>query len=127
MAAIFANPGEIFGAFPSTLNLVNSRGLAEYTGLRASYELPLDGLSVQLWALTAAKLLASQLRDSGANVYRQIFSAGLIETYQHQTNFGPTLTFLPNKKISAVGATIFKLNNNKEGDSFDPVWVEIRN
>ena len=123
LLAIRNYPGAIYAAVPPTPQLADRKGLAEYSELAKHQTLPSDNLSVQLWGITAAKVLTESLRMTGKNLHRQKLLNNLSALYDFETHYGPTLHFSVNRKVGAPGAAIVRLDRNKEAQQFKAIWI----
>ena len=114
----------VFVAFPTVPADLTPSGLAEFRALQEKYKIAARHTASQLAALAAAKVFAEGLRRSGRDLSREKLVTALEGLYDYETGLTPRLTFGPNRRVGAAGASILKIDPEKK--EFAPAggWVK---
>jgi ABC-type branched-subunit amino acid transport system substrate-binding protein len=114
----------VFVAFPTVPSDLTHRGLTELRALQEKYKVAARHTASQLAALAAAKVFAEGLRRSGQDLSREKLITALEGLYDFETGLTPRITFGPNRRVGAAGASILKIDTEKK--EFAPAggWVK---
>jgi len=114
----------VFVAFPTVPSDLSRGGLAELRALQEKYKVAARHTASQLAAFAAAKVFAEGLRRSGQDLSREKLITALEGLYDFETGLTPRITFGPNRRIGAAGASVLKIDTEKK--EFAPAggWVK---
>ncbi|HEX8722099.1 MAG TPA: ABC transporter substrate-binding protein [Pyrinomonadaceae bacterium] len=114
----------VFVAFPTVPSDLTQAGLAELRALQEKYKIAPRHTASQLSAFAAARVFTEGLRRSGRDLSREKFINALEGLYDFETGLTPRLTFGPNRRVGAAGASIMKVDPEKR--EFTPAggWVK---
>ncbi|MCA1615161.1 MAG: ABC transporter substrate-binding protein [Acidobacteria bacterium] len=114
----------VFVAFPTVPSDLTQGGLAEFRALQEKYKVAARHTASQLAAFAAAKVFAEGLRRSGQDLSREKLITALEGLYDFETGLTPRITFGPNRRVGAAGASVLKIDTEKK--EFAPAggWVK---
>jgi ABC-type branched-subunit amino acid transport system substrate-binding protein/cytochrome c553 len=114
----------VFVAFPTVPSDLTPAGLAEFRALQEKYKIVARHTASQLAAFAAAKVFAEGLRRSGRDLSREKLINALEGLYDFETGVAPRVTFGPNRRVGAAGASVMKIDPEKR--EFAPAggWVK---
>jgi ABC-type branched-subunit amino acid transport system substrate-binding protein len=115
---------KVFVAFPTVPSDLAPARLAEFRALQEKYKIAARHTASQLAAFAAAKVFDEGLRRSGRELSREKLIFALEGLYDFETGVAPRLTFGPNRRVGAAGASILKIDPEKR--EFVPAggWVK---
>jgi ABC-type branched-subunit amino acid transport system substrate-binding protein len=115
---------KIFLSFPTVPSDVSPAGMAEFRALSDKYKFAPRHVASQLAALGAAKVFAEALKRAGRDLSREKLITALEGFYDFETGVTPRLTFGPNRRVGAAGASVVTIDPVKK--EFTPVggWVK---
>lgn len=129
-AEIFDAPpssdGRIFLAFPTFPSDRTAEAMLEYRSLVEAYGLSLEYQSIQLTALSAARLLLEGLARSGRELSREKLIRAIEGLYEFETGLTPPLSYGPNRRIGALGAYVVPVDLIAGGLGADVEWIPLR-
>jgi ABC-type branched-subunit amino acid transport system substrate-binding protein len=114
----------VFVAFPTVPSDLTQGGMAELRALQEKYKIAARHTASQLAAFAAAKVFAEGLRRSGQDLSREKLITALEGLYDFETGLTPRITFGPNRRVGAAGASVLKIDPEKK--EFAPAggWVK---
>jgi ABC-type branched-subunit amino acid transport system substrate-binding protein/cytochrome c553 len=114
----------VFVAFPTVPSDLTHAGLGEFRGLQEKYKIAARNTASQFAAFAAAKVFAEGLRRSGQDLSREKLITALEGLYDFETGLTPRITFGPNRRVGAAGASVLKIDPEKK--EFAPAggWVK---
>jgi ABC-type branched-subunit amino acid transport system substrate-binding protein len=117
--------GRIFIAYPTLPTDRSPDALAEYRRLAEAHRLDARHLTIQLTALSSAKILVEALKRAGRDLSRAKLIESLEALYQFRTGLTPAVTFGPNRRVGATGAYVVSVDLKEK--TFVPVsdWIQI--
>jgi ABC-type branched-subunit amino acid transport system substrate-binding protein len=112
-------------SLPASPSDQTPQGIAEFRALAAKYNLPRNHLASQMLALSAAKILAEGLKQSGRDLTVENLIAALERLNEYQTGLTPPITYGPNRRLGAAGAYVVLVDLDKK--EFVPAgpWVKL--
>ncbi|MBA3243376.1 MAG: ABC transporter substrate-binding protein [Acidobacteria bacterium] len=115
---------KIFLSFPTLPSDITPAGMAEFRALHEKYKFAPRHVASQLSAFAAAKVFVESLKRAGRELTRERFVAALEGLYDYETGVMPRLTFGPNRRVGAAGASVVTIDPDKK--AFAPVgkWVK---
>jgi ABC-type branched-subunit amino acid transport system substrate-binding protein len=114
----------VFLAFPTVPTDITPEGVAEFRALQEKYKFPARNTASQLAALAAAKVFVEGLKRTGKDVSREQFITALEGLYEFDTGLTPRLTFGPNRRIGAAGASVATFDPEKKEFVLASGWVK---
>ncbi len=123
-APLFFTPAAFDGRIFVALPALSGEPPPAYRELAATRPLPRDQLSAQYAALAAAEILAEGLRRTGRDLTRDHLIAQLEGIRKLRIDYGPPVTYSPNRRLGANGAYVMKVD--RAARAFVPAggWVE---
>ena len=114
----------VFVAFPTVPADITPAGMNEFRALREKYKFAARHTASQLAALAAAKVFVEGLRRSGQELSREKLINALEGLYDFETGLTPHITFGPNRRVGAAGASVLAVDPEKK--EFVPAggWVK---
>lgn len=115
---------KIFLAFPTVPADISPAGMAEFSALREKYKIAPRHTASQLAAFGAAKVFAEALKRAGRDLSRERLITALEGFYDFETGVTPRLTFGPNRRVGAAGASIVTIDPDKKEFTHAGGWVK---
>jgi ABC-type branched-subunit amino acid transport system substrate-binding protein len=114
----------VFVTFPTVPADVTPEGLAEFRALQEKYKFAPRRVASQLAALAAAKVFVEGLKRAGRDLTREQFITALEGLYEYDTGLTPRLTFGPNRRVGAAGASVLTFDPEKKELAPAGGWVK---
>ncbi len=115
---------KIFLAFPTVPADISPAGMAEFRALADKYKFAPRHVAAQLAAFGAAKVFAEALKRAGRDLSREKLISALEGLYDYETGVTPRLTFGPNRRVGAAGASIVTIDPDKKEFTHVSGWVK---
>lgn len=115
---------KVFVAFPTVPGDISPEGMAEFRALQEKYKFAARHTASQLAALAAAKVFVEGLRRSGQDLTREKFITALEGLYDYETGLTPHVSFGPNRRVGAAGASVVKVDPEKKQFVDAGGWVK---
>jgi ABC-type branched-subunit amino acid transport system substrate-binding protein len=115
---------KVFVAFPTVPTDVTAAGLAEFRSLQEKHKFAARHTASQLSAFAAAKIFVEGLRRAGRDLSREKFVVALEGLYDFETGVTPRITFGPNRRVGAAGASVLKIDVEKKEFVAAGGWVK---
>jgi ABC-type branched-subunit amino acid transport system substrate-binding protein len=116
----------VFAASPLKAPDPGSRRMAEFFSLGEKYDVGKRHRTFQFLAYSGAILLHEGLKRSGKEVTREKFVDTLGNVWKLETGVTPPLTYNPNRRAGAIGATILKVDASSRRYVPATEWREPR-
>jgi ABC-type branched-subunit amino acid transport system substrate-binding protein len=114
----------VFVAFPTVPSDITPAGLAEFRALHEKHKLTARHRASQLAALAAARVFVEGLRRVGRDLSREKLITALEGLYNYDTGLTPRITFGPNRRIGAAGASVLTFDLEKQEFVATGGWVK---
>ena len=115
---------KVFVAFPTVPADVSAAGLAEFRSLHEKHKFAARHTASQLAAFAAAKVFVEGLRRAGRDLSREKLITALEGLYEYETGVTPHITFGPNRRVGAAGASVLKVDPEKKEFANAGGWVK---
>ncbi len=116
---------KVFLTYPTLPSDRTETGMRELRDLFQKYRLVEGYLPLQIYALTASKILMEGIKQSGKEISREKLIEKLEGLNGFETGLTPKITYGPNRRIGTLGAYVVTVNFEKR--RFEPVsgWIQL--
>ena len=115
---------KVFLAFPTVPSDITPEGMTEFRALHEKYKFPARHTASQLAAFAAAKVFVEGLKLAGQDLSREKLVTALEGLYDYDTGVMPRLTFGPNRRVGAAGASVATIDPVKKEFVLIGGWVK---
>ncbi|MCA1636630.1 MAG: ABC transporter substrate-binding protein, partial [Acidobacteria bacterium] len=110
--------------FPTVPADMSPAGMAEFRALHEKYKFAPRHTASQLAAFAAAKVFVESLKRAGRDLTREKLVAALEGFYDYETGVTPRITFGPNRRVGAAGASIVTIDPEKKEFTMVGNWFK---